>query len=100
MAGWGGLAQPRGHRRQHVRGEGREALQAAADDVSDGPRPRRAVEMALFRAGNYRAKGDAVPIWRTDGKGRLRGIIRQMQGSALIGWLDGTPRPPVTAPRP
>lgn len=63
-------------------------------------RSRRAAEMALFRTGNYRANGDLVPVWRTDGKGRLRGIIQQMHGAELIGWLDGTPLPPVIAPQP
>lgn len=49
--------------------------------------------MALFRTGNYAANGDAVPNWRTDGKGRLSGILLTMSRADL-------PRPIAVAPIP
>ena len=39
-------------------------------------RKRRTAEMALFRTGDYTANGDAVPIWRTDGRGTCPGQRR------------------------
>lgn len=47
-------------------------------------RKRRMAEMALFRTGDYAANGDAVPVWRTDGRGRLTGVLRTMSGEELL----------------
>jgi lysozyme len=58
-------------------------------------RRRRTAEMALFRTGDYAANGDAVPIWRTDGKGRLTGILRTMAGADLLRRVAVAPIPAV-----
>lgn len=47
-------------------------------------RKRRRAEMRLFQTGDYDANGDAVPIWKTDGRGRLTGILRTMSGAELL----------------
>ncbi len=56
-------------------------------------RKRRTAEMALFRTGDYAANGDAVPVWRTDGRGRLTGIMRTMSGEELLRWVAASPIP-------
>jgi lysozyme len=61
---------------------------------------RRTAEMNLFRTGNYAANGDSIPIWRTDGNGRLRGIMETMTGAELLQWIAGTPLPAVVEPMP
>lgn len=43
---------------------------------------RRKAEQALFRTGNYAAQ-NGTAIWRTDGNGRLKGIIRSMNDEEL-----------------
>jgi lysozyme len=53
-------------------------------------RGRRTAEMNLFKTGDYAANGDTIPIWGTDGKGRLRGIIDTMTGAELLQWLAST----------
>ncbi len=56
-------------------------------------RKRRTAEMALFRTGDYAANGDAVPIWRTDGRGRLTGVMRTMSGEELLRRIKAAPIP-------
>jgi lysozyme len=56
-------------------------------------RKRRTAEMALFRTGDYAANGDAVPIWRTDSKGRLAGILRTMSGEEILRRIAVAPIP-------
>jgi lysozyme len=56
-------------------------------------RKRRTAEMALFRTGDYAANGDAVPIWRTDGNGRLKGVLRTMSGEELLRRVAVAPIP-------
>jgi lysozyme len=56
-------------------------------------RKRRTAEMALFRTGDYAANGDAVPVWRTDGKGRLVGVLRTMSGAELLRRVKAAPIP-------
>lgn len=53
-------------------------------------RKRRTAEMRLFQTGDYDANGDNIPIWRTDGKGKLIGIERQMDGTELLGRMRPT----------
>lgn len=50
-------------------------------------RKRRTAEQRLFRTGDYDHNGDSIPIWRTDGKGKLKGILRNMSGSEMLGRL-------------
>ncbi|GHF71251.1 lysozyme [Seohaeicola zhoushanensis] len=70
---------------------------------------RRKAERALFRTGNYDANGDDIPVWRTDGKGNLKGILRSFDGADLLALMNRNapkapparevpPRPAVTAP--
>jgi lysozyme len=47
-------------------------------------RKRRMAEMRLFETGDYDANGDAIPVWRTDGNGRLRGVMRQISGASVL----------------
>lgn len=56
-------------------------------------RKRPTAEMALFRSGDYAPNGAAVPIWRTDGKGRLTGILRTMSGAELLRQVAVAPIP-------
>jgi lysozyme len=56
-------------------------------------RKRRNAEMALFRTGDYAANGDAVPIWRTDGNGRLIGVLLTMSGAELLRRIEVAPIP-------
>jgi hypothetical protein len=49
--------------------------------------------MALFRTGDYAANGDAVPIWRTDGKGKPTGVLRTMSGEELLRRIAVAPIP-------
>lgn len=44
---------------------------------------RRKAEQALFRTGDYDANGDAIPIYRVDERGRLRGILKTVSGAEL-----------------
>lgn len=59
-------------------------------------RKRRAAERRLFETGDYDANGDEIPIWRTDGTGRLRGVISVMSGDDLLARMA---RPKRIAPR-
>jgi len=63
-------------------------------------RKRRTAEMSLFRTGDYAANGDAVPIWRTDGKGRLKGILRTMSGGELLRQVETATIPAELPNRP
>jgi lysozyme len=56
-------------------------------------RKRRTAEIALFRTGDYAANGDTVPIWRTDGRGRLTGVLRTMSGEELLRRIAAVPIP-------
>jgi lysozyme len=56
-------------------------------------RKRRTAEMTLFRTGDYAAIGDAVPVWRTDGRGRLAGVLRTMSGEELLRRIVVAPIP-------
>lgn len=56
-------------------------------------RKRRTAEMALFRTGDYAANGDAVPIWRTDGRGKHTGVLRTMSGADLLQRIEAAPIP-------
>ena len=56
-------------------------------------RKRRTAEIALFRTGDYAANGDEVPIWRTDGKGKLTGLLRTMSGEELLRRIAVAPIP-------
>lgn len=51
-------------------------------------RKRRLAEQRLFRTGDYDHNGTDVPIWGTDGKGRLRGIVGRMDGRELLSRMD------------
>lgn len=59
-------------------------------------RKRRTSEMRLFETGNYDANGDDIPIWRTDSQGRLRGVLRTMNGADLVERMGVKPAPKST----
>jgi len=61
-------------------------------------KPRRTAEMNLFRTGGYDANGDSIPIWRTDGNGRLRGVMSTMSGADLALKLNAVAVPPNMPP--
>ena len=56
-------------------------------------RKRRTAEIALFRTGDYAGNGDAIPVWRTDGTGRLTGVLRTMSGAELLRRIEAVPIP-------
>ena len=61
-------------------------------------RKRRTAEMNLFRTGDYDANGNTVPIWRTDGRGRLTGILKTASGAEILARMQATPLPPGLPP--
>ncbi|MCX7298870.1 MAG: lysozyme [Rhodobacterales bacterium] len=56
-------------------------------------RKRRTAEMSLFRTGDYAANGDAIPIWRTDGNGKLAGSLRSISGEEVLRRIASAPIP-------
>lgn len=62
---------------------------------------RRKAEQALFRTGNYDANGDDIPVWRTDGKGNLKGVMRTYDGADLLERMlrGAEARPAPAAPK-
>ena len=66
-------------------------------------RKRRTAEMRLFQTGNYDANGDRIPIWKTNGQGKLTGVLRTMSGRELLDRMTvpaGRPTKPVRHPDP
>ena len=61
-------------------------------------RKRRKAEMSLFRTGDYDANGDTIPIWRTNGAGRLSGIMQTITGAEMLARFGAEPAP-VDLPR-
>lgn len=61
---------------------------------------RRTAEMNLFRTGNYDGNGDSIPIWRTDGNGRLKGVMDTMHGGELLQSLASVAPPVAVQPLP
>ncbi len=49
--------------------------------------------MSLFHTGDYAANGDAVPIWETDGMGKLTGILRTISGEEPLRRIKAAPVP-------
>lgn len=47
-------------------------------------RKRRTAEKRLFETGNYDANGDDIPVWKVDSSGRLRGILKTIDGADLL----------------
>lgn len=64
-------------------------------------RKRRTAEQRLFKTGDYDHNGTMVPIWGTNGAGRLTKIIGQMDGHELLSRM-GRPDVPLgrEAPNP
>lgn len=62
-------------------------------------RKRRKAEKHLFDTGNYDANGTTIPIWGTDGRGNLTGIIDLITGDELLKLMgrqkDSTKAPAV-----
>lgn len=51
-------------------------------------RKRRTAEQRLFKTGDYDHNGDSIPIWQTDGRGNLRGVLRVMHGAELLDRMN------------
>lgn len=66
-------------------------------------RKRRTAEMNLFKTGDYSANGDLIPVYQTDDRGNLKGIMKTMSGSELLDMMQ-RPAPvdhvPVNPPAP
>jgi lysozyme len=60
-------------------------------------RKRRTAEMDLFTTGDYDANGDKIPVWKTNGKGKLIGQLRTMSGADVLKRM-GPKAAPTTAP--
>lgn len=45
---------------------------------------RRVAEQRLFRTGDYDHNGDLIPVWQTNSKGKLIGVMRTMRGAELM----------------
>lgn len=60
-------------------------------------RGRRTAEMNLFRTGDFAANGDRIPVWATNGAGRLTKIIRHMGGAELLAAMHAVPAREVDA---
>lgn len=65
-------------------------------------RKRRTAEMDLFETGDYDANGDKIPVWKTNGKGKLIGQLRKMSGAEVLKRMGQTPvdATPTPAPKP
>lgn len=66
---------------------------SAADRFMGWVRPkeivgRRRAEMALFRSGDYSGAIRSIPVWRTDGAGRLKGMLRSLDGREVLQRLE------------
>lgn len=51
-------------------------------------RKRRTAEMNLFLTGNYDANGDRIPVWGTNGRGKLTRVIKHISGKDLLSHLE------------
>ena len=56
-------------------------------------RGRRTAEKALFETGAFDANGDRIAVWRTNGAGRLSGVLKNLSGAELLARLDGVSLP-------
>ena len=56
-------------------------------------RKRRTAEMRLFQTGDYDHNGDSIPVWKTNGQGRLTGVLRTMRGGEMLALMRPTPEP-------
>lgn len=56
-------------------------------------RKRRTAEMNLFRTGNYDANGSSIPVWKTNGAGRLAGILKTIDGTDVLRRMGRVPSP-------
>jgi lysozyme len=63
-------------------------------------RGRRTAEMRLFQTGDYDANGDQIPVWGTNGNGKLTRPIRTVNGAWVLDVMGrGNPEPlPVKMP--
>lgn len=62
-------------------------------------RKRRTAEMNLFITGDYDGNGDDIPVWKTNGKGKLIGIVKTLRGRDLVKRLGvKTQEAPVDLP--
>jgi lysozyme len=53
-------------------------------------RKRRTAEMNLFETGDYDANGDQIPIWKTNGMGKLIGRLGTMSGAEVLKRMGRT----------
>lgn len=60
-------------------------------------RGRREAEMKLFLTGDYSANGDRIGVFKTDGRGNLRGHLKTMSGGELLAFMQ-RPAPPDHVP--
>jgi lysozyme len=63
-------------------------------------RKRRTAEMDLFETGDYDANGDKIPVWKTNGKGKLIGQLRKMSGAEVLKRMGQTPVDATPTPTP
>jgi lysozyme len=61
-------------------------------------RKRRTAEMDLFVTGDYDANGDKIPIWKTNGNGKLAGRMGTMSGADVLKRMGRTPTATPAAP--
>lgn len=47
-------------------------------------RKRRIAEQRLFQTGDYDSNGTTIPVWGTDGNGKLKGVIKRIEGKDLL----------------
>lgn len=62
-------------------------------------RKRRTAEMNLFLTGNYDANGDRIPVWGTNGKGKLTNVIKYINGQNLLSVLESNGVKPEVKPQ-
>lgn len=51
-------------------------------------RSRRKAEMDLFLTGDYSKNGDKIPVFKVDGKGRLRGLLKTISGLEMLNLMN------------
>lgn len=62
-------------------------------------RKRRTAEERLFVTGNYDHNGDDIPVWATNGRGKLTRVVRVIDGKDLLARMNGGPAAPAPPKR-
>lgn len=60
-------------------------------------RKRREAEMRLFQTGDYDHNGTTIPVWGTNGRGKLTGVVKKMDGREVLKKMWPNYKPSIPA---